>query len=123
MPAPIHWRTLFVKKYAIKARIFPAKCDPWGQAANVFIFFRRMGMTEKDFLSKALNDVVLSRRSFVKWSAALGGTAALVGGVSSGLKVMKAAAATEAPASGFRPRAGITAADAACSRRKWLTVR
>lgn len=80
-------------------------------------------MTEKDFLSKALNDVVLSRRSFVKWSAALGGTAALVGGVSSGLKVMKAAAATEAPASGFRPRAGITAADAACSRRKWLTVR
>lgn len=62
-------------------------------------------MTEKDFLSKALNDVVLSRRSFVKWSAALGGTAALVGGVSSGLKVMKAAAATEAPASQWIPAA------------------
>ena len=62
-------------------------------------------MTEKDFLTKALNDVLLTRRSFVKWSAVLGGTAALVGGVSSGLKVMKAAATAEAPTSQWIPAA------------------
>ena len=38
-------------------------------------------MIEKNFLTKTLNDTVLTRRSFLKWSAALGGTAALAGGV------------------------------------------
>ena len=49
-------------------------------------------MTEKNFLTKALTDTVLSRRSFLKWSAALGGTAALAGGVKYGLKAAEAAA-------------------------------
>ncbi len=48
-------------------------------------------MPEKDFLTKALNDTLLSRRSFVKWSAALGGAAALAGGVNFGLKAVKSA--------------------------------
>jgi anaerobic dimethyl sulfoxide reductase subunit A len=49
-------------------------------------------MTEKNFLTKALTDTVLTRRSFLKWSAALGGTAVLAGGVNTGLKVAEAAA-------------------------------
>lgn len=49
-------------------------------------------MAEKNFLTKALTETVLSRRSFLKWSAALGGSAALVGGLSSGLKAVEAAA-------------------------------
>jgi anaerobic dimethyl sulfoxide reductase subunit A len=53
-------------------------------------------MTEKNFLTKALTDTALTRRSFLKWSAALGGTAALAGGLNFGLKtVEKAAAAGE----------------------------
>ena len=53
-------------------------------------------MTEKNFLTKTLTDTVLSRRSFLKWSAALGGSAALAGGLNFGLKmVQKAAAASE----------------------------
>jgi anaerobic dimethyl sulfoxide reductase subunit A len=53
-------------------------------------------MTEKNFLTKTLTDTVLSRRSFLKWSAALGGAAALAGGLNSGLKAVdKAAAASE----------------------------
>jgi anaerobic dimethyl sulfoxide reductase subunit A len=54
-------------------------------------------MSEENFLSKALKDTVLTRRSFLKWSAALGGTAALAGGLSYGLKTAKAA--SEAAAS------------------------
>src|SRR5512143_1052273 len=49
-------------------------------------------MTEKNFLTKALSDTVLSRRSFLKWSAALGGTAVLAGGLNYGLKTAGAAA-------------------------------
>lgn len=53
-------------------------------------------MTKKDFLTKTLTDTVISRRSFLKWSAALGGTAALAGGLDFGLKtVEKAAAASD----------------------------
>lgn len=53
-------------------------------------------MTDKNFLTKALTDTVISRRSFLKWSAALGGTAALAGGLNFGFKtVEKAAAAGE----------------------------
>jgi anaerobic dimethyl sulfoxide reductase subunit A len=43
-------------------------------------------MSDSNVLTKALTDTVLTRRSFLKWSAALGGTAALAGGVSYGLK-------------------------------------
>ncbi len=53
-------------------------------------------MIKKDFLTKTLTDTVISRRSFLKWSAALGGTAALAGGLDFGLKtVEKAAAASD----------------------------
>lgn len=50
-------------------------------------------MSNKDFLTKTLTDTVLTRRSFLKWSAALGGTAALAGGVNLGLKAMEEVAA------------------------------
>ncbi len=50
-------------------------------------------MTENNFLTKALNDTVMSRRSFLKWSAALGGAAALAGGLNFGLKTVAKAAA------------------------------
>lgn len=53
-------------------------------------------MTEKDFLTKTLTDTLLTRRSFLKWSAALGGTAVLAGGVKTGLKAAEAAAETSA---------------------------
>lgn len=49
-------------------------------------------MAEKDFLTKALTDIALTRRSFLKWSAVLGGTAALAGGVSYGLRAVSAVA-------------------------------
>lgn len=53
-------------------------------------------MSEKNFLTKTLTETALTRRSFLKWSAALGGTAVMAGGVKSGLKVVEAA--TEAAA-------------------------
>jgi anaerobic dimethyl sulfoxide reductase subunit A len=46
-------------------------------------------MSEKDFLTKTLTETALTRRSFLKWSAALGGAAALAGGVGFGLKQVK----------------------------------
>jgi len=53
-------------------------------------------MTENNFLTKTLNETLLTRRSFLKWSAALGGTAALAGGLKVGLKaVERATAASE----------------------------
>jgi len=48
-------------------------------------------MSESNFLTKVLNETVLSRRSFLKWSAALGGTAAMAGGIKYGLEVAQAA--------------------------------
>ena len=50
-------------------------------------------MSNKDYLSKTLTEDVLSRRSFLKWSAAMGGTLALAGGVKYGLKAVEAAQA------------------------------
>jgi anaerobic dimethyl sulfoxide reductase subunit A len=50
-------------------------------------------MTETNFLTKILNDTVMTRRSFLKWSAALGGTAALAGGLDFGLKTVANVAA------------------------------
>jgi anaerobic dimethyl sulfoxide reductase subunit A len=53
-------------------------------------------MSDSNVLTKALTETALTRRSFLKWSAALGGTAALAGGVGFGLKaVEKASAAAE----------------------------
>ena len=44
-------------------------------------------MGENNFLKETLDNTVLNRRRFIKWSAALGGSAALVGGgLSLGLK-------------------------------------
>ncbi len=50
-------------------------------------------MTEKNFLTKALNDTIMTRRSFLKWSAVLGGSAAIAGGLNVGLKTVEKAAA------------------------------
>jgi anaerobic dimethyl sulfoxide reductase subunit A len=50
-------------------------------------------MSETNFLEKALTKTLLTRRSFIKWSAALGGTAALAGGLQYGLKAATAASA------------------------------
>ncbi len=47
-------------------------------------------MSENNFLNKALDDTVLNRRSFLKWSGALGGTAVLAGGLSYGMKMAEA---------------------------------
>ncbi|MBI5301789.1 MAG: molybdopterin-dependent oxidoreductase [Chloroflexi bacterium] len=56
-------------------------------------------MSEKDVVTRALTDTLLSRRTFLKWSAALGGTAVLASsGVDVGLKPTHAAPATVAPA-------------------------
>ena len=56
-------------------------------------------MSETNFLKKALTEAVLTRRSFIKWSAALGGTAALAGGLNYGLKAVAAeSSAAAAPA-------------------------
>ena len=38
-------------------------------------------MSNEDFLTKALTDTAINRRTFLKWSGALGGTAVLIGGV------------------------------------------
>ena len=48
-------------------------------------------MTERNFLTKTLTETSLTRRTFLKWSAALGGTAALASGTSFGLKAVEAA--------------------------------
>ncbi len=55
----------------------------------------RKGMTEKNFLTKTLTDTALTRRSFLKWSAALGGTTALAGGLNYGLKAAEETAVSE----------------------------
>lgn len=49
-------------------------------------------MEGNSFLAKTLNETLLSRRSFLKWSAVLGGTAAMAGGVSAGLAAAEKAA-------------------------------
>lgn len=53
-------------------------------------------MSEDNFLTKALNETLLTRRSFLKWTAALGGAAAVAGGVKFGLKAVESAAAAGA---------------------------
>ncbi len=60
-------------------------------------------MSKKDFLTKTLTETLLSRRSFLKWSAALGGTAVMAGGLNYGLKTASAAA------------------DAAAAEGEWIT--
>ena len=62
-------------------------------------------MTEKNFLTKTLTETVLTRRSFLKWSAALGGTAVLAGGMEYGLKAVEAAVETAASEGEWKPAA------------------
>jgi anaerobic selenocysteine-containing dehydrogenase len=57
-------------------------------------------MAEQDWLGKILKDTSLSRRSFLKWSAAVGGAAAVAGGTNSLLRVVEASAAAQEVASG-----------------------
>jgi len=49
-------------------------------------------MSDKNYLTEALNETVVSRRSFLKWSAVVGGTASLAGGLHLGLEAVEAAA-------------------------------
>jgi anaerobic dimethyl sulfoxide reductase subunit A len=49
-------------------------------------------MNDKNVLTKVLTDTILTRRSFLKWSSALGGTVAVAGGLNFGLKAAEAAA-------------------------------
>jgi anaerobic dimethyl sulfoxide reductase subunit A len=63
-------------------------------------------MTDEKLITKTLADTALSRRSFMKWSAALGGAAALAGGgLKFGLKAAEQAAAesgiTIVPSGGY----------------------
>ena len=50
-------------------------------------------MTDKNFLTKALSDKAMNRRSFLKWSAVVGGTAAVATGLDYGLTAASTAAA------------------------------
>lgn len=50
-------------------------------------------MSDNELVTNRLMDTLLSRRSFLKWSAAVGGTAAIVGGLDVGLKAIEASAA------------------------------
>jgi anaerobic dimethyl sulfoxide reductase subunit A len=68
-------------------------------------------MSNENFLAKTLNDTVLSRRTFLKWSGALGGTAVLAGGLNYGLKQ---AGSTIANAAAERPAAEGEWITAAC---------
>lgn len=56
-------------------------------------------MSDETILGKALDNTVLSRRSFMKWSSVLGGTAALAGGLGIGLTAVQEAAAADASSS------------------------
>ena len=59
-------------------------------------------MSDQNILTQALTRTLISRRTFLKWSAALGGTAALAGGLDLGLQPVQAAtpAAAAAPTQG-----------------------
>ena len=58
-------------------------------------------MSNEDYLIKTLNKTLLTRRTFLKWSAALGGTAALAaGGLNVGLQATQASAPAAAPKEG-----------------------
>jgi anaerobic dimethyl sulfoxide reductase subunit A len=63
----------------------------------------REGMTEKNFLTKTMTDTVLSRRSFLKWSAVFGGATALAGTLDFGLKTIEAGAQTTTEAGKWVP--------------------
>ncbi len=63
-------------------------------------------MNDENFLTKSLKDAVLSRRSFLKWSSALGGTAALASGLPLGLDALQ----------------HVAAADVATSEGEWITA-
>lgn len=52
-------------------------------------------MSNNDLLTKTMMDTVLTRRSFLKWSAAVGGVAAAAGGLSFGLKTLEADAQSD----------------------------
>jgi anaerobic dimethyl sulfoxide reductase subunit A len=59
------------------------------------LYFRKIVMEEnemsnEDFLTKALTDTAVNRRTFLKWSGALGGTAVLAGGLNYGFKQVSA---------------------------------
>lgn len=53
-------------------------------------------MSDENILAKALDNAILSRRSFIKWSSVLGGTVALAEGLGVGLNAVQAKATSDA---------------------------
>ncbi|MBK8021221.1 MAG: molybdopterin-dependent oxidoreductase [Chloroflexi bacterium] len=51
-------------------------------------------MSNDNLLSKTMKETILSRRSFLKWSSAVGGAAVVAGGLGQGLSALEAAAQT-----------------------------
>lgn len=62
-------------------------------------------MSNDDLLSKTIKETILSRRSFLKWSSALGGAAVVVSGLDSGLNVLETAQATAESTDAWVPAA------------------
>ena len=52
-------------------------------------------MSNNDLLTQTMMDTILTRRSFLKWSAAVGGAAAAAGTVGFGLKAIEADAQSD----------------------------
>ena len=52
-------------------------------------------MSNDNLLSKAMQETILSRRSFLKWSSALGGAAVVAGGLGVGMEALQAVETTE----------------------------
>ena len=52
-------------------------------------------MSNDNILSKTIKETILSRRSFLKWSSALGGAAVVAGGLGTGLNMLEAAKTSE----------------------------
>lgn len=62
-------------------------------------------MSNDDLLSKTIKETILSRRSFLKWSSALGGAAVVASGVDTRLNVLEAAQATAESTDAWIPAA------------------
>jgi anaerobic dimethyl sulfoxide reductase subunit A len=63
-------------------------------AASPILFFGEEDMSKENILTKALTETLLTRRSFLKWSAALGSTAVIAGKVNFGFKYTEVAPQT-----------------------------
>ncbi len=62
-------------------------------------------MSNDNLLTKTINETILSRRSFLKWSSALGGAAVVAGGLGYDLNAVEAVANSEATTGTWIPAA------------------